>query len=105
MTFIVVGVDGGGSKTRVIVADEAGTQLGEVVGPGSAVRPGEAERSADVIAAAVRDALASCEMTHVVPKVLCVGVAGAGVEVAELRGQRRGAGENQRGGREAPRDS
>ena len=34
MTFIVVGVDGGGSKTRAIVADETGTQLGEVVGPG-----------------------------------------------------------------------
>ena len=52
MTFIVVGVDGGGSKTRVLVADETGSQLGEVVGPGSAVRPGQAERSADVITAA-----------------------------------------------------
>ena len=80
MTFIVIGVDGGGSKTRAIVADEHGTRLGEVVGPGSAVRPGQAERSADVIAAAVGDALASCGMTHVVPKVLCVGVAGAGRE-------------------------
>ena len=50
MTFIVIGVDGGGSKTRVIVADEQGAQLGEVDGPASAVRPGEAERSADVIA-------------------------------------------------------
>lgn len=80
MTFIVVGVDGGGSKTRAIVADEHGTRLGEVVGPGSAVRPGRAEHSADVIAAAVGDALASCGMTHVVPKVLCVGVAGAGRE-------------------------
>ena len=80
MTFIVVGVDGGGSKTRVIVADDAGSQLGEVVGPASAVRPGQAERSADVISATVRDALASCEMTHVMPKVLCVGVAGAGRE-------------------------
>jgi glucosamine kinase len=80
MTLIVIGVDGGGSKTRVLVADEQGTQLGEVVGPASAVRPGQAEHSADVIAAAVRDALASCEMTHVVPKVLCVGVAGAGRE-------------------------
>ena len=40
MTFIVVGVDGGGSKTRVLVADETGTKLGEVVGPASAVRPG-----------------------------------------------------------------
>lgn len=80
MTLIVVGVDGGGSKTRVLVADEHGTQLGEVVGPGSAVRPGKHEHSADVITAAVRDALASCEMTHVMPKVLCVGVAGAGRE-------------------------
>jgi glucosamine kinase len=80
MTFIVVGVDGGGSKTRVIVADEHGTQLGEVVGPASAVRPGQAEHSAEVIAEAVRDALASCEMSHVVPKVLCVGVAGAARE-------------------------
>ena len=80
MTFIVIGVDGGGTKTRVIVADELGNQLAEVVGPGSAVRPGEAEHSADVIAAALADALAACEMTHVVPKVLCVGVAGAARE-------------------------
>lgn len=76
MTFIVVGVDGGGSKTRAIVADEHGGRLGEVVGPASGVKPGQADASADVIAATVRDALASCEMTHVVPKVICVGVAG-----------------------------
>ena len=78
MTFIVIGVDGGGSKTRVIVADEQGTALGEVVGPASGVKPGRADASAEIIAEAVRDALASCEMTHVVPKVLCVGVAGVG---------------------------
>jgi glucosamine kinase len=80
VTSIVVGVDGGGSKTRVIIADEHGAQLGEVVGPASAVRPGQHEHSAEVIAATLADALASCEMTHVVPKVLCVGVAGAGRE-------------------------
>jgi glucosamine kinase len=77
---IVVGVDGGGSKTRVIIADELGGQLGEVVGPASAVRPGQHDHSAGVIAATLADALASCEMTHVVPKVLCVGVAGVGRE-------------------------
>jgi glucosamine kinase len=80
MTFIVVGVDGGGSKTRVILADEQGVQVGEVVGPGSGVKPGQAEASAEVIAATVRDALASCEMTHVLPKVLYVGVAGVANE-------------------------
>jgi len=44
------------------------------------VKPGHAEDSANVIAAVVRDALASCEMTHVVPRAICVGVAGAGRE-------------------------
>lgn len=80
MTPIVVGLDGGGSKTRVLIADERGTQLGSADGPGSAVRPGQVEHSADVIAATVREALASAQMTDVVPKVLCVGVAGVGDE-------------------------
>ena len=80
MTLIVIGIDGGGSKTRAMVADEHGGMIGDVVGPGSAVRPGRVEASANVIAEVVKDALASCEMTHVVPKVLCVGVAGVGRE-------------------------
>lgn len=80
MSAIVIGVDGGGTKTRAWVADERGQQLGSADGPGSAVRPGEADRSAEVIAATAREALASCEMTHVTPKVLCVGVAGVGRE-------------------------
>src|SRR5262249_44982986 len=71
---------GGGSKTHAMVADETGRVLGETVGPGSAVRPGQAEHSANVISDVVRDALASCEMTHVTPRALCVGVAGAGRE-------------------------
>src|SRR5919201_4895553 len=80
---IVVGVDGGGTKTRVWVADERGAHLGEADGPSCAVRPGEAERSADVIAATMGDALAACGMTHVSPRVLYAGVAGVGRE--ELR--------------------
>ena len=80
MSAIVIGVDGGGTKTRIWVADERGQQLGSADGPASAVRPGEAERSADVIVSTTREALASCEMTHVTPKVLCVGVAGVGRE-------------------------
>jgi glucosamine kinase len=80
MTFIVIGIDGGGSKTHAMVADEHGGVIAETVGPGSAVRPGRAEESAAVIADVVHDVLASCEMTHVTPRVLCVGVAGAGRE-------------------------
>ena len=78
MTTIVIGVDGGGSRTRAWVAGEHGERLGSAEGPASALRPGGEERSAEIIAAAAREALASCEMTHVVPRVLCAGVAGAG---------------------------
>jgi glucosamine kinase len=80
MSVIVVGLDGGGSKTRVVVADETGRPLGTIEGPGSAVRPGAVEHSADVIAACVRDALAHAGMEHVAPKVLYAGLAGVGRE-------------------------
>ena len=77
---IVVGVDGGGTKTRAVVADESGKALADVEGPPSAVKPGQAERSAQVIAETVTLALEAAEMSHVMPKVVCVGVAGVGRE-------------------------
>jgi glucosamine kinase len=80
MTQIVIGIDGGGSKTHAIVADDSGTTISEAFGPGSAIVPGRADASAGVIADVIREALESASMTHVVPRVLCVGVAGAGRE-------------------------
>ncbi|HKG95235.1 MAG TPA: BadF/BadG/BcrA/BcrD ATPase family protein, partial [Gemmatimonadaceae bacterium] len=77
---IVVGVDGGGSKTKVVVADARGKEIGSAEGPGSAVRPGGAEHSAAVISEAVRSALADARRADVRPRVLCVGVAGVGDE-------------------------
>jgi glucosamine kinase len=82
MTQIVIGIDGGGSKTHAIVADESGSVLGEATGPGSAVKPGEEDASADVIVEAAREALDRAGMTDVTPRVLCVGVAGVGREQA-----------------------
>ena len=79
MESLVVGIDGGGSKTRAILADERGDALTEAVGAGSAVKPGAAEQSAAIIAGVVRDALESVERTDT-PRVLCVGVAGVGRE-------------------------
>ena len=78
MTAIVVGVDGGGSRTRGMVAAEAGKEVVTVEGGPRAGRPGEAEKPPDMTEPTVKDALAACDMTNVVPKVLCVGVAGAG---------------------------
>jgi glucosamine kinase len=82
MNQIVIGIDGGGSKTHAIVADESGTTLGEATGPGSAIKPGEEDASADVIVQAAREALEKAKLTDVTPRVLCVGVAGAGREQA-----------------------
>jgi glucosamine kinase len=80
MTRIVIGVDGGGTRTRVIVADERGAQLAAVESAGSAVAPGESERSAGIIASAVADALEIPGVPDAVPSVLYAGVAGAGRE-------------------------
>ena len=81
MQSIVVGVDGGGSKTRAVLADETGKPIAESTGDGSTVRPNEAERSAGIIAGVVRDVLEVAEMGDArPPRVLCVGVAGVGRE-------------------------
>ncbi|MEP6551027.1 MAG: BadF/BadG/BcrA/BcrD ATPase family protein, partial [Gemmatimonadales bacterium] len=81
MSEIVIGVDGGGSKTRVIVGTAEGEILATVDGPKSAVRPGEAARSADVIADLVLRALSEiAQPGAVMPRVLYAGVAGTGRE-------------------------
>jgi glucosamine kinase len=79
MSQIVIGIDGGGSKTYAIVADESGSTLGEATGPGSAIVPGHAFESAEIIAAVARDALKAANVEQS-PRALCVGVAGAGRE-------------------------
>ncbi len=80
MSHIVIGVDGGGTRTRVIVADERGTELARLEGDGSAVSPGGSERSAAIIASMVADTLAATGVPDAIPSVLYAGVAGAGRE-------------------------
>jgi glucosamine kinase len=79
MAQLVVGVDGGGSKTHVVLANGRGKELGSLIGDGSAVRPGEALASAETIGALVRDALTNAEITDK-PSLLVAGVAGTGRE-------------------------
>jgi glucosamine kinase len=75
---IVIGVDGGGSKTRVMVGTAEGEVLITLDGPKSAVTPGFASRSADVIGELVTRALAEIAMPGaVLPRVLYCGIAGA----------------------------
>ncbi len=80
MIGLVIGVDAGGSRTRVIIADASGETVATSEREGSAVKPGDIERSASIIAAAVRDALSALDPTLGAPRALCAGVAGVGRE-------------------------
>lgn len=79
---LVVGVDGGGTRTRVLVADLDGRALARIEGAATALRPGEERQSAEIITALVHDALASIERAETRPATLVVGVAGGGQERA-----------------------
>ncbi|MES2523436.1 MAG: BadF/BadG/BcrA/BcrD ATPase family protein [Gemmatimonadota bacterium] len=79
---LVVGVDGGGSRTRVVLADANGTVLARTEGAGSALVPGQESAAADVIRALIAEVLATAGRTETRPAVCVVGVAGAGQERA-----------------------
>ncbi|MGI8620084.1 MAG: BadF/BadG/BcrA/BcrD ATPase family protein [Gemmatimonadaceae bacterium] len=79
MSGLVAGVDGGGSKTHVIIARaDDGSVVAEAEGGGSAVAPGHAPESARTIASTVSAALAKIEEGDKSLSLLIVGVAGVG---------------------------
>lgn len=82
--LVVVGVDGGGSSTRVYVADERAQVLFTATGHGSAVTPGAEADAADIIGALVKNAVIDGEMGHLLPRALVVGVAGVGREQQKI---------------------
>jgi glucosamine kinase len=79
---LVVGVDGGGSRTRVILADAAGVVLARTEGAATALMPGYESAAADVIKALITEVLTAAERTETRPSVCVVGVAGGGQERA-----------------------
>jgi glucosamine kinase len=76
MSSLFVGVDGGGTHTRVMIVDETGAEVATAEGPGSAIKPGASSHSAAVIRETVQKAYADLGDRPI--RVLCVGVAGAG---------------------------
>jgi glucosamine kinase len=86
---ICIGVDAGGTKTAVLVADGSRIVARATGAPG-AVRPGRALQAASRITAAVRRALTDAGLLH--GDVLVVGAAGVGrdPERTELREFLRG---------------
>jgi glucosamine kinase len=81
-TPLVVGVDGGGTKTRVLLADLDGRVLARIEGPATALVPGDERASADIIGALIREALESADRGDTRPAACVVGVAGGGQERA-----------------------
>lgn len=79
MSGLIAGIDGGGSKTHVIIARaDDGSVVAEAEGAGSAVAPGHASESARVIASTVAAALGRVEEADRTLSLVVVGVAGVG---------------------------
>ena len=86
---LVLGVDGGGSKTRAVVADGAGEVLGEgLAGPSNPLRVG-----VDEAAGAIRDAVdrACAEAGVRRAEIVAAEVGLAGVKRADIRERMRAA--------------
>src|SRR4029078_1526504 len=84
MTDFVAGIDGGGSKTRVILADLEGKELADISGAGSAMAPGRGDHSARIIGDLIRQAMADAFLSDERPRSIVAGVAGVG-RIAESR--------------------
>lgn len=74
---VLLGIDSGGSHTAVVVGDARGRVISRAEGPGSAMRPGGAERSAAVIQDVARRAAVQAQLALPASLAL-VGAAGAG---------------------------
>src|SRR2546422_5376548 len=76
-SVLLLGVDAGGSHTAVAIGDARGRVLARAEGPGSAMRPGGAERSAAVILDVARRAATQAKVS-LPAGIALVGAAGAG---------------------------
>jgi glucosamine kinase len=73
----VVGIDGGGTRTTVAVADETGREVSRRNGPAGLVDPRAPVATADVLVSVVQQALREGGIAEPIT-ALCAGLAGAG---------------------------
>lgn len=76
---VFAGVDGGGTRSTLVLADAEGRELARVLGPPGLVDPRAPERSAEIVATLMRMAMAQAGLPEP-PVALCAGLAGAGNE-------------------------
>ncbi|MBV9109162.1 MAG: N-acetylglucosamine kinase, partial [Gemmatimonadetes bacterium] len=77
--MVFAGIDGGGTKTALALADDDGRELARRVGPAGLVDPRAPAATAEMLAALVREALAEAGIAEK-PVALCAGLAGVGNE-------------------------
>lgn len=78
-----VGVDGGGTRSRALVGDGAGRELGAADGGPGLIDPGDPERAVWVVGEVVRAAVADAGVDLPL-RGLWAGLAGAGNEAARM---------------------
>lgn len=73
----VIGIDGGGTRTTLALADESGGEILRRTGPAGLVDPRRPTATAEMLTALVREALASAGVSGPAES-LCAGLAGVG---------------------------
>jgi glucosamine kinase len=76
MTYLV-GIDGGGTRTTLALADSTGREILRRTGPAGLVDPRRPTATAEMLTALVREALAAAELEGPAHS-LCAGLAGVG---------------------------
>lgn len=84
MTRVFAGVDGGGSRTRVLLVDGDGCELSRFEGPAGAVDAGDPGAAGDRVAERIREAAAAAGVRIPIAAVWA-GLAGAGRDEARFR--------------------
>src|SRR3989304_5525059 len=73
-----LGIDGGGSKTECVLADEAGAVSARATGPGSNLRRASAEDLQQHLRETLEALRGKAHLERLRPEVVCGGFAGAG---------------------------
>ncbi|MGA9989446.1 MAG: BadF/BadG/BcrA/BcrD ATPase family protein, partial [Terriglobales bacterium] len=71
-----LGIDGGGTKTRCLLADETSVLAKAMTGGSNIVRLGE-KQARDALHSAIRQACANAKISPDQVRAVCIGAAGA----------------------------
>lgn len=89
---LFLGIDGGGSKTELLLADEGGRVLGRMVGPGANLRRTPPAELRALLRESFLALQESAGLGELRPAAVCAGFAGAGQLKARGRGRQALAG-------------